>query len=108
MRRAGHDLYRMAEGLARTFDESLGTPCPSQGIGAHHPHTVGSHVAQPLSESLQACQRACGDIFVQAPIRLQPGPQPHHFAQSIEYDQLVVRIPRDHHVEAVGTQIYCG
>ena len=105
---AGNDFDRMADGFARALDEGLLAPCAPEGVGADHANAVGPHVAQALAEPLQAGQRARGDILVQASIRLQARAETHHFAQPIEDDQLAVRVTRDHHVEAVGTEIDGG
>ncbi len=77
----------------------------AQGIGAHHAHAVGAHGAQPLAEALQAAQGAVGGAVIQTPAVAQAGGEPHHFTQTIEDDELAVRVARDHHVKTVGAQI---
>ena len=80
----------------------------AQGIGAHHAHAVGAHGAQPLAESLEAAQRTVRRRIVQSPAVAEAGGQAHHFAQSIQDDELAVRVARDDHVKTVGTEIDGG
>ena len=80
----------------------------AQGVRTDHAHAVGAHGAQPLSESFQAAQCAIRRGVIQPAAVAQAGGQTHHLAQSIEDDELAVRITRDDHVKAVGAQIDGG
>ena len=105
---SGDDFDGMAERGAGALQEpalALGAP---QGIGADHAHAVGVHRAQPLPESLEAAQRTIGRGVVQPAAVAQARGQAHHFAQSVEDDELAVRIARDDHVKTVGAQIDGG
>ena len=98
----------MSERLTRPLDESFLAAGAPQRVGADDAHAVRPHVAQALTESLQAGKRACGNVLVEPAIRLDAGTESHHLTQAIEDHQLAVRITRDHHVETVGTEIDCG
>ena len=104
----GDDFDGVAECCAGVLQEpafALGVP---QGIGADDPYAVRPHGPQPLSESLQAAQCPIGCGIIQPPAGAQACSQAHHFAQSIENDELAVRVTRDNHVKAVGAQIDGG
>ena len=99
---AGDDFDRMAERLAGALEERLLLVRQPQRVGAHHAHAVGVHVAQALAEALQAGERTCRHVLVDAAVLGDAGGQAHHLAQAVDDDQLAVRVARDHHVEAVG------
>ena len=98
----------MAEGGARPLEEELLAMRATQRVGAHDPHAVGAHVAQPLAESLEAGQRTCRDFAIEATVAIDTRPEAHHFAQPVHDEQLPVGVPGDDHVETVRAQIYCG
>jgi hypothetical protein len=97
----GNDFDGVPESGPRSFQEpalALGAP---QRVGADHPYAIRTHRAQPLAESLEAAQRPLGGRIIQAPGVAHAGREAHHFAQPVQYDELVVRIPRHNHVKAV-------
>ena len=98
---SGNDFDGVAESGACSFQKPALALCAPQRIGADHSHAIRLHRAQPLAETLEAAQRAIGGGFVQAPAVAHTGREAHHFAQPVQYDELVVRIPRDDHVKAV-------
>ena len=99
---AGDDFNRVPESGARAFEEGLLAVRHAQRIGADDAHAAGAHVAQALAEALQARECPCRHVLVDAAVLRDPGREPHHLAQTIDDDQLAVRVARDHHVEAVG------
>ena len=104
----GNDLDRVAEGGARALEEPALALRAAQRIGSHHPHAVGMHGPQPLTEALQAAQRPLGGRIVEPAAVAEARGEPHHLAQPVENDELAVRVARDHHVKAVGAQIDGG
>ena len=98
----------MAERGARALQEPALAPGAAQGIGADDTHAVGAHGAQPLPESFETAQCAVRGGVIQPAAVAQARGQAHHFAQSIEDDELAVRITRDDHVKAIGAQIDGG
>ena len=80
----------------------------TQRIGADHAHAVGVHGAQPLTEALEAAQCALGRRVIQPPAVAQARGQPHHLSETIQNDELAVRITRHDHMKAVGAQIDGG
>ena len=69
---------------------------------------VGMHGAQSLAETFQAAQGTVRGGIVETTAVAQAGGQTHHLPQTIQNDQLAVRMPPDHHVKAVGAQIDGG
>ncbi len=104
----GDDFDGMTERGAGAFQEPALALGAAQGIGADHPHAVGMHGAQPLAEALETAQCALRRGIVQPPAVAQARGQAHHFAQSIQNDELAVRMTRHDHVKAVGAQIDGG
>ena len=102
---AGNDLNRMTERFARAFQKRLFAMSTSQRIRADHAHTVRTHVAQPLAESLETGDGTGCDVFVQAAVGFESGGETHHFAQTIDHDQLPVRVTGHDHVKTIGTEI---
>jgi len=91
---------------------SIGNPRASraarnaQRIGTHDAHIVCTHVAQALAKSLEAGQGARCHVLVEPAVLPNPGGQPYHLAQPIDDHELPMRVARNHHVEAVRTEIY--
>ena len=98
----------MAQRRAGALQEPALAPGAAQRIRSHHAHAVRAHGAQTLAESFEAAQCALGRGVVEPAAVAHAGGQANHFAQSIEDDELAVRIARDDHVEAVGAQIDGG
>ena len=59
------------------------------------------------NRSRQASARAATSLFEPA-VGFEAGAEAHHLAQAIEDDELAVRVTRDDHVKAVGTEIDRG
>ena len=98
----------MPEGGTRALQEPALAPCAPQRIGTDHAHAVRLHGAQALSESFEASQCPLRGRLVQpAAVGEAPG-QADHFAQSIEDDELAVRMTRNDHVKAVGAEVDGG
>jgi len=55
----GDDFDGMPKRLAGTLEEGLFAVCHAERVGADDPYAVCVHIAQPLTESLQAGQRPC-------------------------------------------------
>ena len=104
----GDDFDGMTERGAGALQEPALALGAAQGIGADHAHAVGVHGAQPLPEAFEAAQCALGRRVVQPAAVAQARGQSHHLAETIQNDQLAVRITRDDHVKAVGAQIDGG
>ena len=102
---SGDDFDGMAERRAGALQEPALALGAAQGIGADHPHAVGMHGAQPLTEAFETAQGALRRRLVQPPAAIQACGQTHHLAQPIQNDQLAVRLTRHDHVKAVGAQI---
>src|SRR5579883_510869 len=105
---AGDDLDGMPEGLAGALEESLLAVGHAQSVRADDADAVRTHIAQPLAETLQTRQSACRHVLVDAAVLLHAGSQAHHLAQTIDDDELAVRIPRHDQMETVGAEVYRG
>ena len=105
---AGNDLDGVAERGACALQEPALALRPPQRIGAHDPHAVGMHGAQALTESLEASQGAVGGVIVQPAAVAETRGEADHLAQPVQDDELAVRVARDHHVKAIGAQVYGG
>jgi hypothetical protein len=66
------------------------------------------HIAQTLAEALKARKSARRGILVDAPVLFHSCTEAHHLAQTVDDQQLSVRVARNHHVEAVGSEVYGG
>jgi hypothetical protein len=95
----------MSERLAGTLEKSLLSVSHPQCVRANHTHAVGMHVPQALTETLQASERACGDLLVDAPVLFDARRKANHLAQPIDNNELAVRVTRDDHVKAVRPEI---
>ena len=91
---------------SRALEERLLAARNAQRVGTDDAHIARVHVAQSLAEALQAGERARRGFLIEATVIADAGRQPHHLAQAVDDDQLAVRIARDHHVKAVGAEIY--
>ena len=103
---AGDDFDGETQCLARPLEERLLAARNAQRVGTHDPHVAGVHVAQALAEAFQAGQRARRDLFIEPAIIADTCGQPYHLTQAVDDDQLAVRVARDHHVKAVGSEVY--
>lgn len=63
------------------------------------------HGPQALTKTLEAGERTRGDFFVETTVLRNARREADHLAQSIDDDELTVRVARDDHVEAVGSEI---
>jgi hypothetical protein len=63
------------------------------------------HGPQTLPESLETAQGPIGRRVVEPAAVAETGREAHHFTQSIEDDELAMRVPRDDHMETVRAQI---
>ncbi len=95
----------MAERFARPLEKCLFSMGHAQRVSAHDTDTVGVHVAQSLTESLQAGERTGSHLLVDPAVLFDTGREAHHLAQTVDDDELAVRIARDDHVEAVRSEI---
>src|SRR5882757_3447733 len=77
----------------------------TQRVGADHADAIRVHVTQALAETLEASDGACGHLFVDASVFLNAGAEANHLAQSIDDDELAMRITRNDHVKAVRTEV---
>jgi hypothetical protein len=95
----------MPESFSRTLEKGLLAMRDAQRVRSYNSHTVSTHVAQPLPETLQTGQRAPGDFLIDAPVFFHARGEPHHLAQTIDDDELTVGIACNDHVEAVRSEI---
>jgi len=93
------------QSLASPLEECLLPVRHAKSVGADNTHAVRVHVTESLTETLEACEGACGDLFVDAPVLFDTCAETNHLAQTINDDELAVRITRNHHVEAVRPQV---
>ena len=98
----------MPERGAGAVEKCSLAPGPPQRIRADDAHAFRFHVVQPLSEPLQARERSVGRLARQPLLLVQTGAEPHHLAQTIQDDELPVRVTGDDHVETIGAQIDRG
>ena len=105
---SGDDFDGMTERRAGALQEPSLALGPSQGTGADHPHAIGMHGAQSLSEALEAAQGALRGRIVETSALAETRGEAHHFPQPIQNDQLAVRMTRHDHVKAIGAQIDGG
>src|SRR5690606_22149298 len=80
----------------------------AQRVRTDDAHAFRSHVPQSLAEALQALQCALRRLPPQPALLIEPRAEPDALAQSIQDDDLAVRVARDDHVEAVGPEVYGG
>ena len=92
---AGDDFDRVSERIARALEKGLLAARDAQRIGADHAHAARVHVAQPLSETLQAGQRPRRHFLVEPAVRAHAGAEAHHLAHPVDDDQLPVRVAGD-------------
>ena len=97
----GNDFDGMTQCRARPFQKPALTFGPTQSVSTHDADAVRVHSAQALPKALQTAQCAFGGRIIESVAVVQAGRQAHHFAQTIEYDELPVRMTGDDHVEAV-------
>ena len=81
---AGNDFDRMAECIARPFEECAAPSCLAQGVGADHAHAAGTHVAQALPESFQALQGALHGFAAETALVVETRSKADHLAQPID------------------------
>ena len=105
---AGDDLDRVAQGLTGALEKGLLAMCEAQGIRPDDADAVGTHIAQPLPETLQAGKRPRGRLFVDPAVLRDARRQADHLTQAVDDDELAVRVARHDHVEAVGAEVYRG
>jgi hypothetical protein len=98
----------MPEGGACALQEPAFAPGAAQGIGTDHAYAVRMHGAQPLPEPFEAAQCPVRGRIVQPPAVGEAPGQADHFPQSIEDDELAVRMTRNDHVKAIGPQVDGG
>ena len=98
----------MAERRAGALQEPALALGAAQGVGSNHPDAVGVHRAQPLPEALEAAQCTFGRSVVQPPAVAHARGQTHHFAQTVQNDQLAVRMTGHDHMKTIGAQIDGG
>ena len=78
---ARDDFNRMPQRLARALEKCLLPMRDAQSVGADNTHAVRMHVAQPLTETLQASEGACGDLLVDAAVFFDARAETNHLAQ---------------------------
>jgi hypothetical protein len=66
------------------------------------------HGLQSLPETLEAAQRTFRRCVVQAPAIAHACGQAHHFPQTVQNDQLAVRMTGHDHMKTIGAQIDGG
>ena len=70
---AGDDFDRMTKRVARALEERAAAPGPAQRVGPDDAHAAGPHVAQPLSEALEAGECAQHGLAIQATLLVEAG-----------------------------------
>src|SRR5882757_8154469 len=80
----------------------------TQRVGADDADAIRVHVTQALAETLEASDGACGHLFVGASVFLNAGAEADHLAQSIDDDELAMRVARNDHVKAVRPEVDGG
>ena len=79
------DLDRVAEHALRLAPEGFAVAgAAAQGIGAHRPHRVPGHAAQPLPEAAKTGERSIDRVSAQALVRVESRRETHRLAQSID------------------------
>jgi hypothetical protein len=98
----------MSESFASALEKRLLTVSHSQCVGADDTHTIRVHITQSLAEALKTRDGPRRDLFVYASVFFDAGRETHHLAQSIDDDELAVRVTRDDHMKAVRPQVDSG
>ena len=103
---AGHHFDLVAEcGFGRE-QEVVGLPQRAHGVGGDRAHAVARNRGQALAEAFQAVVGAKQRLFRQAALAVQPLGQAHVFLELVHDAQLPEHGPRNHHVEAVRSQVH--
>jgi hypothetical protein len=105
---AGHDFDRVAQRGFGRQQERLRHGELAHGVGRDGAHALRWDVAQALAETLQAFERAVAHVGIQSALAVEAFGQAHHVAQAIHDAQLPEHVARDHHVEAVRSQVDRG
>jgi hypothetical protein len=103
---AGDDLDGVTERRSCAIQESAFATRAPERISADDAHALGFHIAQALPKPLQTFDRAIDCTALEPTLLVETRGKPNHFTKAIYDDDLPVRVPRDHHVEAVGPEIY--
>jgi hypothetical protein len=69
------------------------------------PHAARVHVAQPLTEALEAAQGARRGLLVDPAILAHAGAEAHHLAQAVDDDELAVAVAGHDEMETIGSEI---
>ena len=103
-----HHFNRVPDrGFGRAEELSRMTQLP-HAVGGDDAHALRWNRADALTEARQAIDRALEHLLAQATAIVESFGQAHGFAQAIDDAQLTEHVARDHHVEAVGTQVDRG
>src|SRR2546427_34574 len=78
------------------------------GVGGQCAYPVRRHIADALSETGQAFQRALPCSGGEATFAIQAVGHAHRLAQAVDHPQLAERVARDDHVETVGAKVDGG
>src|SRR5690606_11762152 len=97
-----------AERVLRRGKEDLGVLRAAQRARADDPDLIRVHVAQPLTEALQARERAPLAFAVEGAVLVETRCDSDHLAQPVENREPAVMCASDDDVEAVGPEIDGG
>src|SRR5690606_29858912 len=103
---AGDHLDRMAaERVLGGREKGLRVPRPPQSARADDPHPVRLHVAEPLTEPLEARERARLAVGIEAAATVETRREPNHLAQPIEDREPLAVRAGDNDVETVRPEV---
>ena len=105
---AGHDFDGVAERGFRRHEEGLRPRQCANGIGGERAHALRRDVVDALAEAREAVERALLHLRREPAAFVEAFGEAHHLAQAIDDAQLAKHVARDHHVEAVGTEVDRG
>ena len=95
----------MTERFFRVIEKVTAVTRPPQRAGAGGANPGRMHIAQALTETGQAIQRACPGCTGQGPFVLQPFRQADRLLETVDNGELAVPQLADDHVKTVGTEI---
>src|SRR5690606_33478917 len=102
----GNHIYPVAEDILDLTDEDRTIACHPQGIGSHDAHSARGQPVDQLGKAPQAVQPALHGLLGQVVVLIQTAGQLHLLAQPLQNPDLSMIHPGQHHMEAVGAQIY--
>jgi hypothetical protein len=102
---ARDDLDRMSQGFAGSFEKRLLPVSHAQSIRADDTDTGCLHITQTLTKTLEAGNRTRRDLLVDAAILFNAGRKAHHLTETVNDDDLAVRVAGNDHVKTVRPEV---